>query len=43
MKKSGRGLNFRHTEEGSSYTKVKKWLKKYIGRVVRRRLNNSAE
>lgn len=39
MKISGRRLNLTRTREGSSYTRVKKSLKKDITRAVRRRLN----
>jgi hypothetical protein len=38
-KKSGKRLNYLNTREGSSYTRVKKSLKKTVTRAVRRKLN----
>ena len=42
-KQSGKRLNYRNTVEGSSYTRVKKGLKKTITRIVRRALNRKTK
>lgn len=42
-KKSGKRQNYLNTVEGSSYSKVKKGLKKMITRIVRRALNRKTK
>lgn len=42
-KQSGKRQNYLNTVEGSSYSKVKKGLKKMITRIVRRALNRKAK